>query len=321
MYKPSKPPIIITSGEPAGIGPDICLQVAQDWQGHPLVIAADESLLTERAQRLGYSMSLPRYEPGSEQHISVMPVPQLRTPVIVGELHSAHADYVIAMLQQAATGCRNGEFAAMVTAPVHKGILNEAGYAFSGHTEWLQAYTESTQSLMTFLSDELTLALLTTHCPLRDVIHHISPERVVNAVRLLQPLCANKQQSITILGINPHAGEQGHIGDEESTLLAPAIAQCRAQGYQVSDPMPADTVFSPHQRQHHRIVLSMYHDQALPVIKALSFGQLTQCTLGLPIMRFSVDHGTACHLAGTGKAKADSLRYTLQRTQQWLAEQ
>ena len=314
------PRIVITSGEPAGVGPDACVSLAQtDWQAD-LVVAADIDLLAATAAALRLPISLQPYDPAqpAKSHragtLKVAHIPTQR-PVVAGQPDSRNAAYVIAMLDRACDGCTNGEFAAMVTAPVQKSTLMEAGYAFSGHTEYLAARTRAALPVMLLLSDQLRVALVTTHLALADVPRAITRERLRATLRIvnmdLERHFSLAPPRIAVLGLNPHAGEAGHLGREELDVIQPVIEELRAEGMNLQGPVPADTAFTPRFLDTTDVVVAMYHDQGLPVIKHIGFGNAVNMTLGLPILRTSVDHGTALSLARTGKAEASSLRAAL----------
>ena len=306
-------PLVITSGEPAGIGPDLCLCLAQ--QNHALVVLGDKNLLQQRAALLGLNVQLHDYD---AQQTSLLPPGHLRVlhmqtaqAVQAGKLNSANSPYVLDLLVRAVQGCRAGEFAGMVTAPVHKGIINDAGQAFSGHTEFLAQQTQSAQVVMMLVGGGLRVALATTHLALRDVADAITPALLENVLRVIQQDLMRHfgiaQPRILVAGLNPHAGEDGYLGREEIDIIIPVLNRLRAQGMNVSAPLPADTLFTPHRLAQCDCVLAMYHDQGLPVLKHASFGHGVNVTLGLPIIRTSVDHGTALDLAGTGKAEVGSM--------------
>lgn len=315
--------LAITAGEPAGIGPELCVQLAQQPQQHDLVVIADPELLLQRAELLGLPLTVHRLSgldddqntcvqaPG---HLNVLPV-SLAEPALPGRLDKANAQYVLDSLQCAVDGCLQGFFHAMVTAPVHKGIINEAGIPFSGHTEFLQQKTASPQVVMMLATEGLRVALVTTHLPLREVPDSITPERLRTVSRILhrdlQQHFGVQQPRILVCGLNPHAGEGGHLGREELDIIEPTLEQLRTEGMQLIGPLPADTLFTEHHLREADAVLAMYHDQGLPVLKYKGFGQAVNITLGLPIIRTSVDHGTALDLAGTGKADAGSLHTAL----------
>jgi 4-hydroxythreonine-4-phosphate dehydrogenase len=314
------PRIIITSGEPAGIGPDACVVLAQaDWKAD-LVVAGDASLLESTAAALGLPLGLEVYDPSRPPAahragmLKVIHVPTAH-PVSAGRLDPRNAAYVIAMLDRACDGCMNGEFAAMVTAPVQKSTLMDAGFAFTGHTEYLAERTRAALPVMMLLTGRLRVALVTTHLALADVPHAITAERVRATLRIvhtdLERHFAVSNPRIAVLGLNPHAGESGHLGREEIEVIEPVIRQLRSEGFTLTGPIPADTAFTPQFLATADVLVAMYHDQGLPVIKHAGFGSAVNVTLGLPILRTSVDHGTALSLARTGKADAGSLRAAL----------
>ena len=304
-------PLAITSGEPAGIGPDLCLQL--DRHAHPLVVLADKALLRQRAVQLGIDVELHDYTP-SNPHVpgklSVLHVPLVCT-VQAGKLDSKNATYVLNILRRAVQGCESGEFSGMVTAPVHKGIINDAGIPFTGHTEYLAEQTNTPLVVMMLAGGGMRVALVTTHLPLREVADAITAPLLENVLRILyrdlQGRFGIAQPRILVAGLNPHAGEDGYLGREEIDVMIPVLDKLRAEGMGVSAPIPADTLFAVHRLRECDAVLVMYHDQGLPVLKHASFGEGVNITLGLPIIRTSVDHGTALELAGTGKANVGSL--------------
>jgi 4-hydroxythreonine-4-phosphate dehydrogenase len=311
------PRIVITSGEPAGVGPDACIGLAQrDWEAD-LVVAADAGLLAATAEALGLPLAIEHYDPTrlSKPHRSgtlrVMHVPTACT-VVAGQPDVRNAAYVIEMLDRACDGCTNGEFAAMVTAPVQKSTLMEAGYRFSGHTEYLAARTRAAMPVMLLLNDRLRVALVTTHLALADVPRAITRDRLRATLRIvnmdLERYFSLAPPRIAVLGLNPHAGESGHLGREELDIIGPVIQELQAEGLDLRGPVPADTAFTPRFLQTVDAIVAMYHDQGLPVIKHVGFGHAVNMTLGLPILRTSVDHGTALSLARSGKAEAGSLR-------------
>lgn len=317
MYVPR---IVITSGEPAGIGPDSCVALAQDSWKADIVVAADAGLLAATADALRIPLSIERYESSlrSEAHrpgiLKVLHIPTAR-PVIAGQPDTRNAPYVIDMLDRACDGCLNGEFAAMVTAPVQKSTLMDAGYAFTGHTEYLAMRTRAALPVMLLVSDQLRVALVTTHLALADVPRAITRERLMSTLRIvnmdLERHFSLVSPRIAVLGLNPHAGEGGHLGREEIDVIRPAIEELRAEGLNLQGPVPADTAFTPRFLQTTDVIVAMYHDQGLPVIKHVGFGNAVNMTLGLPILRTSVDHGTALSLARTGEADVGSLRAAL----------
>ena len=308
-----QPTLCITSGEPAGIGPDLCLMLAAQQFAARLVVIADRDLLAQRALQLNLPLQLAEYgtsaafAPG---FITVLHVP-LQAPARAGKLDPANAQYVLAMLERASAGCLSGEFAAMVTAPLHKGVINDAGVPFSGHTEWLAERTNTDLVVMMLVGSGMRVALATTHLPLREVPDAITRDGLMRVIRILHHDLQRKfglpQPRILVAGLNPHAGEGGHMGREEIDVIEPVLQHLRDQGLNLIGPLPADTLFNPAQLQRGDAVLAMYHDQGLPVLKHASFGAGVNVTLGLPIIRTSVDHGTALDLAGTGKIDAGSL--------------
>lgn len=308
--------LALTPGEPAGIGPDLCIQLAQRAQPHQLVVFADPQLLRQRAEQLGLPISLRPFDP--EQPPQPTPAGELwvvavtlAQPACAGVLNTANAKYVLETLRQATQGCLTGAFDALVTAPVHKGIINDAGIPFSGHTELLMQQTASEQVVMMLATEGLRVALVTTHLPLSEVSAAITPERLSQICRILDTDLRHRfglpQPRILVCGLNPHAGEGGHLGTEEQRVIEPTLAALRAEGLNLIGPLPADTLFTAHQLQRGDAVLAMYHDQGLPVLKYQGFGQAANITLGMPIIRTSVDHGTALDLAGSGNANLGSL--------------
>ncbi|MFZ2163169.1 MAG: 4-hydroxythreonine-4-phosphate dehydrogenase PdxA [Sideroxyarcus sp.] len=304
-------PLAITAGEPAGIGPDLCLQLAGHEQ--PLVVIGDKTLLQQRAAQLGISVQLHDYtasRPHVDSKLSVLHVP-LAHPAHPGKLDAANAAYVLETLRRAVQGCQSGEFSGIVTAPVHKGIINDAGIPFTGHTEFLAEQTHTLQVVMMLAGGGMRVALATTHLPLREVADAITAPLLESVLRILQRDLHRRfgipKPRILVAGLNPHAGEGGHLGHEEIEVMIPVLDKLRAEGFNVSAPIPADTLFAAHRLRECDAVLTMYHDQGLPVLKHASFGEGVNITLGMPIIRTSVDHGTALELAGTGKANVGSL--------------
>ena len=311
----------LTPGEPAGIGPDLCLLLAAQPQPHPLIAITSRDLLAERAAQLGLAVSLLAVDadalpdhPAPAGSLYVWDTP-LGAPVRTGELDTANAAFVLQTLTRAAQGCLDGLFAGMITAPVHKGVINDGGIAFSGHTEFLADLTATEQVVMMLATGDLRVALATTHLPLRDVADAITAERLERVTRILHADLQGKfglaRPRILVCGLNPHAGEGGHLGREEIDIIEPTLERLRAEGMDLRGPLPADTLFTPKYLQHCDAVLAMYHDQGLPVLKYKGFGAAVNVTLGLPIIRTSVDHGTALDLAGTGKVDTGSLRVAL----------
>lgn len=311
------PRIAITAGEPAGIGPELVAMVAQQPSVAERVAVADPELLLSRAAQLKLSLKLTEFNPDIEPRsqaageLRVLPVP-LAAPSVAGQLDTANARYVLDTLDRACDGCRQQHFAAMVTAPVHKGIINDAGVPFSGHTEYLADRLGVELVVMLLASGPLRVALVTTHLPLRAVADAITDHRLERIIRIVNHDLRSRfglaQPRLAVLGLNPHAGEAGHLGREELDVIAPCLERLRAEGLNLIGPVPADTAFTPAALSQCDAVIAMYHDQGLPVLKHHGFGQAVNITLGLPIIRTSVDHGTALELAGTGRADTGSLR-------------
>ena len=309
--------IAVTSGEPAGIGPELCLRLA-GWsgEGRPVVLG-DRELLRQRARLLGLDIVLRDYSPAvpaASDALDIIHVP-LAAPAEAGILDAANGPYVLALLDRALAGCQSGEFAAMATAPVHKGVINEAGVAFTGHTEYLAEKTGTPLVVMMLAGDTpagpLRVALATTHLPLKDVPVAITADLLERTLRILDADLRGKYgiaaPRILVAGLNPHAGEGGYLGREEIDIIEPVLLKLCGAGLRLSGPHPADTLFTPPVLAGGDAVLAMYHDQGLTVLKYATFGNGINVTLGLPIIRTSVDHGTALALAGSGKADAGSL--------------
>jgi 4-hydroxythreonine-4-phosphate dehydrogenase len=311
----SPPRLAVTSGEPAGIGPDICLKLADDPPAAAeIVILGDPTLLAARGERLGRRRDLPAHDPAAApvaRRVSLCAETLGRGPS-PGQPEAANASYVLNLLRRAADGCQTGEFDAMITAPVHKGIINDAGIAFSGHTEFLAERTGANVPVMMLATDTLRVALATTHLPLAGVPGAITAEHLSQVLTVLdgdlRKRFAVVEPRILVCGLNPHAGEGGHLGREEIDIIEPCLDEARAREINVLGPLPADTLFTPRHLEGADAVLAMYHDQGLPVLKYAGFGHAVNVTLGLPIVRTSVDHGTAFDLAATGDADAGSLR-------------
>ena len=311
---PQRPPVLaITAGEPAGIGPDLVLRLAESGSRARCVVIADKTLLQARAQQLGWRGQLCDYQPGqppAANTLEVWHVP-LAASVQAGILNPANGRYVINTLDVAIDGCLRGEFDAMVTAPVHKGVINDAGMPFTGHTEYLAERTHTPLVVMMLAGGGMRVALATTHLPLRAVPDAITIDSLTRVIRILQADLIGKfgiaRPRILVAGLNPHAGESGHMGREEIDVIEPVLAALRTEGMDLVGPLPADTLFNPDKLAQCDAVLAMYHDQGLPVLKHASFGAGINITLGLPIIRTSVDHGTALDLAGSGRADPGSL--------------
>jgi 4-hydroxythreonine-4-phosphate dehydrogenase len=328
-----RPIIALTPGEPAGIGPDIAIAFAQQPPDCDLVLIADPAMLAERAALL-HQPFVPRIWSGRGGDVAavyVLPVAVARH-VTAGQLDTANSTYVIDCLRRAVHGCLNGEFDALVTGPVHKGVINDAGITFTGHTEFLAAESGAAQVVMMLAAPGrspsaakrrdarerppgLRVALATTHLPLSDVSRAITRQHLTGVVRILHADLRSKfgiaDPLILVCGLNPHAGEGGHLGREEIDVIEPVLATLRAEGFKLRGPVPADTAFIPASLAGVDAVLAMYHDQGLPVLKAHDFAHAINITLGLPFVRTSVDHGTALELAGSGRADVSSLRAAL----------
>ena len=312
--------IALTPGEPAGIGPDLAIMLAQDAQVHEIVAIADPQLLQERAQAMGLPLRLREINPAEkpiasrEGELAVLPV-ALAENAIPGKLDSRNANYILNTLDAAIEGCMAGTFAALVTGPVHKSVINDAGIPFSGHTEYLAEKTHTPKVVMMLATRGLRVALATTHLPLKDVAAAINPDELTQVIRILHRDLRQQfgiaQPRIYVCGLNPHAGEGGHLGREEIEIIEPTLNTLRGEGITLIGPLPADTLFTPKYLDNADAVLAMYHDQGLPVLKYKGFGQAVNITLGLPIIRTSVDHGTALDLAATGKADSGSLHTAL----------
>ncbi len=307
-------PLYVTSGEPAGIGPDICLSLAQRVDERPIVVLADRDLLQARAAQLGLNVELIDYtgqtESAAEGALYVEHV-ALAQSVQAGVLNAANAAYVLEQLRRSADYAMSGKSVGVATAPVQKSVINEAGIAFSGHTEYYQEFAGVPRVVMMLATKTLRVALATTHLALREVPDAITPERLHQVIDILLHDLTSKfkivQPRILVCGLNPHAGEDGYLGREEIEVINPVLETYRNQGVQMSLSLPADTLFTPENLKHADAVLAMYHDQGLPVLKSQGFGEAINITLGLPFIRTSVDHGTALSLAGTGQAKSSSL--------------
>ena len=325
---PLPAPLAITAGEPAGIGPDLCLQLAVAPPEIPFIVIADKNLLLQRAAQLGIALQVrdaandrkdaegkiasasPHSPPAALHSLPVIHIP-LAAPCRAGIPDATNSEYVLTVLRRAVRGCEAGEFSGMVTAPVHKGIINDAGIPFTGHTEFLAEQTGTGLVVMMLVGGGMRVALATTHLPLREVPAAVTAPLLENVLRIirrdLQCRFGIAQPRILVAGLNPHAGEGGYLGREEIEVMIPVLDRLRAEGFDVSAPLPADTLFTPQKLAQCDCVLAMYHDQGLPVLKHASFGQGVNVTLGLPVIRTSVDHGTALDLAGTGRASSSSL--------------
>lgn len=315
MKTNTPPRLILTAGEPAGIGPDLCIQLAQTVQSCQLTVIADRELIGERARLLNLPIELHEYDAAVNQihqagHLSVWHVP-VSQPVVPGKLDTHNAAYVLETLRQAVNACLRGEADAMVTAPVHKGIISESGTKFSGHTEFLSELTNS-RAVMMLAGGGMRVTLATTHLPLKDVSAAMTPELLEQKLRIIHHDLIERFKieypRIAVAGLNPHAGESGHLGREEIEVIIPVLEKLRTEGMNLLGPLPADTLFLPVKLKQYDCILAMYHDQGLPVLKHASFGRAVNVSLGLPIIRTSVDHGTALDLAGTGQADFGSMQ-------------
>jgi len=312
--------LVITPGEPAGIGPDLIIQHVQQGQKHELVCIADSAMLQQRAKKLGLPLTLHAYAPDKPQnhktgHLTVLEEP-LPNPSVSGVADIANAQSQLNALQRAVEGCLTGEFSALITGPMHKGIINEAGIHFTGHTEYLAALSETKKVVMMLAAPtsehQLRVALATTHLPLTKVSDAITQRSLEEIITILNQDMKNhfglKKPHILICGLNPHAGEDGYLGMEEIETITPVINKLKERGFHLEGPLPADTLFTERYLKKADAVLAMYHDQGLPVLKHVGFGEAVNVTLGLPFIRTSVDHGTAFDLAGTGQASDGSLK-------------
>jgi 4-hydroxythreonine-4-phosphate dehydrogenase len=314
------PRIALTPGEPAGIGPDLCVQLAQQDLSCEIIVIASPQLLEERAKQLGLPLQIKEFDsvnPATAHTagcLTVLPV-ELAEPVQCGHLNPANSRYVLKTITKATKGCMDVVFDAMVTGPVHKGVINSAGYPFSGHTEFIADITGG-HPVMMLATPGLRVALATTHLPLAEVCQAITHTRLRSVIRILDHELRTRfgimHPKILVCGLNPHAGENGHLGREEIDIMMPVLDTFRKQGLNLHGPLPADTLFTGKYLATADAVLAMYHDQGLPVLKHMGFGQAVNITLGLPIIRTSVDHGTALDLAGSGKADLGSLQFALQ---------
>ena len=307
--------IALTSGEPAGIGPELCLAAARAAQTVELVCLADRDMLAERAKQLGWQINLRDYDPNTRRSSELNTLTVLHAPLAVpskpGVLDKRNARYVLNLLDRAIKGTVSGEFAAIVTAPVHKGVINDGGVPFTGHTEYLAEHTGGALPVMMLAAPGMRVALATTHLPLKDVSAALTIESLLKTATIidadLRKWWGLAAPRIAVCGLNPHAGEGGYLGHEEIDVISPAIKLMRERGINATGPLPADTAFVPQMLEQCDAVLAMYHDQGLPVIKHAGFERTVNITLGIPILRTSVDHGTALDLAGTGRADPRSL--------------
>jgi 4-hydroxythreonine-4-phosphate dehydrogenase len=305
--------LAVTPGEPAGIGPEIVLRFRVEHPEFPLLVVADPGLLRQTAKSLALDLEIRDWRPGMKIRAGVLacfPTP-LATPAEPGRLNALNAAYVLNTLRQAVALVQDGHAAALVTGPVHKGVINESGIPFSGHTEFLAGLAGVPQVVMMLATPGLRVTLVTTHIPLREVADALTSEKLQAVIRITEQALRERfgipRPRLQILGLNPHAGEGGHLGREEGDIIIPAIGRLRAEGMLLEGPVPADTAFNPARLANCDAVVAMYHDQGLPVLKHMGFGRAVNITLGLPFIRTSVDHGTALDLAGSGTADTGSL--------------
>lgn len=316
--------LALTPGEPSGVGPDLLIQLIQQPQGQELVAFADPDLLVQRAAQLGLPLSLiePRQQPLAAGELAIVPVP-MAVPAVAGQLEQRNAQYVLDCLDQAIDACQTNSCQALVTGPVQKSVINDAGIPFSGHTEYLAMKTGAARVVMMLATSELRVALATTHLPLREVANAITTDLLNEVIDILYRDLEHKfgvnKPKILVCGLNPHAGEGGHLGHEEINIITPVLQQWRDRGINLVGPLPADTLFTTKNLEGADAVLAMYHDQGLPVLKYQGFGRAANITLGLPIVRTSVDHGTALDLAGTGAANKGSLETAIEVATQMAA--
>ncbi|CCK75081.1 4-hydroxythreonine-4-phosphate dehydrogenase [Oleispira antarctica RB-8] len=326
------PVLAITAGEPAGIGPDLCVQIAQQTWNYQILVICDKQLLLDRAKQLGLPLTVSDFnenQPAQAHtvgHLWVKHVPLAET-CIAGTLNTANSPYVLKTLDIATQGCLDGHWHAMVTAPLHKGVINDSAEvktgSFTGHTEYLRDFCDCEEVVMMLATEDLRVALVTTHLPLREVADAITPELISRVARILdhdlQKFFAIARPRILVAGLNPHAGEGGHLGMEEIDVIEPTLKALNTEGLNLIGPLPADTLYTPKHLEHADATLAMYHDQGLPVLKFHGFGRAANITLGLPIIRTSVDHGTALDLAGLGTADSGSLETALRVAAQMAA--
>jgi len=313
--------LIVTPGEPAGIGPDLCINLSQQELPFEWVVVADPDLMVARARLLNIPVQLSAFEPTQQPRrnapgeIKIQTV-KLAKQATAGELDAENARYVLETIKQAVQYCQQDTATALVTGPVHKGIINQAGYPFTGHTEYLAELTHSPLPVMMLLTPGLRVALVTTHLPLRQVSQTITSALLEKVIKILHRDLVSRfniaDPVIYVCGQNPHAGENGHLGTEELETITPVVEKLKLQQIKLIGPLPADTIFSPGNLEHADVVLAMYHDQGLPVLKYKGFGEAVNVSLGLPIVRTSVDHGTALELAGSGRINSGSMKLAMQ---------
>ena len=306
-------PIAFTPGEPSGIGPDISIIYAQKKQKEDLLVYCDPDILIDRAKKLNLPITLKESKSKNASELSIYPI-KTNNKVFPGRLDPANSNYVLETIKQATKDCLNGNCDGLLTGPVNKGVINESGIEFTGHTEFLAKLTESSKTVMLLATDQLKVALATTHVPLTEVSKNITQESLTQVISIIHNdfiYLGIKKPKILVCGLNPHAGENGYIGDEEKTTISPVIKELNKVGYDLIGPVPADTAFTHESLKNVDVVLAMYHDQGLPVLKAQGFKKAANITLGLPFFRTSVDHGTAIELAGTGNISLGSFNTAL----------
>ena len=306
-------PIAFTPGEPSGIGPDIAIIYAQKAKKESLLVYCDPDVLINRAKNLNLPITLKESESKNASELSIYPI-KTSTKVIPGRLNPANSNYVLETIKQATKDCLNGNCDGLLTGPINKGVINESGIGFTGHTEFLAQLTNTTKTVMLLASDRLKVALATTHIPLTEVSKHITRDSLSQVISIINnnfKYLGVKKPKILVCGLNPHAGENGYLGNEEITTILPVIKELNKVGYDLIGPVPADTAFTPESLTNVDVVLAMYHDQGLPVLKARGFKKAANITLGLPFFRTSVDHGTAIELAGTGNISLGSFNTAL----------
>ena len=310
--------LAVTPGEPAGIGPDLLIQLIQNGSPHELVAIADPQMLQDRARQLGLELTLRPVEdtprPLAPAELAIEPC-ALAVTAQPGQVDKHNAPAVIQCLDKAIAGCLDSTYSALITGPINKAVINDAGIPFSGHTEYLAEHSNTERVVMMLATEDLRVALATTHLPLHAVAAAITTELLETCLRILQRELIEKfalhKPHILVCGLNPHAGENGHLGREEITVITPLLKKLNAEGFNLSGPLPADSLFTPQYLDNADAVLAMYHDQGLPVLKYQGFGKAVNITLGLPFIRTSVDHGTALELAGSGEASTGSLAYAI----------
>ena len=306
-------PIAFTPGEPSGIGPDIAIIYAQKAKKENLLVYCDPDVLIDRAKKLNLPIILKESESKNASELSIYPI-KTSNKVLPGKLDPANSNYVLKTIKHATKDCLNGNCDGLLTGPVNKGVINESGIDFTGHTEFLAKLTKTSKTVMLLATDQLKVALATTHLPLTEVANNITKKSLSQVISIIHndfKYLGVKKPKILVCGLNPHAGENGYLGDEEKTIISPVIKELNKVGYDLIGPVPADTAFTHESLNNVDVVLAMYHDQGLPVLKAQGFKKAANITLGLPFFRTSVDHGTAIELAGTGNISLGSFNTAL----------